>query len=221
MLPNTITAQAAATVPSDAVASSAEDSNNATLAPSDTAPPTSLTLEQMAVEADAPSVTAPVLPPHPTLPTAPTSLAPEPVISKLSVAPTPQLPSSPSPSAAVAVPPHTLPQTQAPVQVQQILQHSRPIDLTPSTPAARVIDEVVAPGHGVHDRQAMMNNLGVHPAVYQYTDANGEEDSEARSPREIAYARDQPGARASPLVLDVLIGALSALLAYAVIRRFL
>lgn len=83
------------------------------------------------------------------------------------------------------------------------------MDLTPSTPAARVIDEVVPMGQGVHDQQAMMNNLGVHPAVYQHTE-DGEE--------QVQYVEGQ---RASPLVLDAAIVALSILLAYAMFRRFL
>lgn len=210
MLPDPTEPQIAAVVPSDVVASSAKE---ATLVSSETAPPPSLALEQGSTQSVDPSVAALVLPPI---------SQPSPsVISEVNVAPASLPPSSQSPPAAVAVSHQALPQTQASVQVQQILQHSRPIDLTPSTPAARVIDEVVPPGHGVHDRQAMMNNLGVHPAVYQYAGPNGEEDGEARSPRELAYARGQPGARASPLVLDVLIGALSVLLAYAAIRRFL
>lgn len=85
------------------------------------------------------------------------------------------------------------------------------MDLTPSTPAARVIDEVVPMGQGVHDRQAMMNNLGVHAAMYQ-------EDEADAGYGEIAYVE---GARPSPLWLDLSIGGLGTLIAYMVLRRFI
>lgn len=83
------------------------------------------------------------------------------------------------------------------------------MDLTPSTPAARVIDEVVQPGHGVHERQPMMNNMGIHPFMY------GIDDDEDGA---IAYVEGQ---RTSPLALDFAIAALGVLLGYMILRRFL
>lgn len=221
MLPDLIKPQeTAATEPSKLVASCTPDSNAKTTTSSDTALPKPPTLEKD----DAPSVAAQALPSHSSPSKPPTSQIMEPNMATAAVL-TPQASSSPLPVVAVTGPsPSSHPQSQVQVPPVQALQHSRPIDLTPSTPAARVIDEVGSPAHGGtggRDRQAMMDNLGVHPAVYQYTGPNGEQNGEARSARERGYALGQPGARASPLVLDILIGALGVVLAYVVLRRFL
>lgn len=213
MLPDPIKPQASTTESSEAATSPAEESNTANSTPSDMTSSISLALGKAStapVDADVSPVTAPVLP----SPSSSASQALVTVITEPSVTPAPQ----PPPAAVIVVsPPDTQPEAQVPVPVQ----NSRPIDLTPSTPAARVIDEVVPLTHGARDRQAIMNNNGVHPAVYQYTGAGGGTGGEARSAREIAYARGQPSARASPLVLDVLIGVLGVVFAYVVFRRFL
>jgi len=221
MLPDLIKPQETATTElSRLVASCAEESTAKTPTSSDTALPNPPALEKDGAS----SIATQALPPHQLPSKPPTSQVTEPNMATAGVR-TPRPSSSPLPVVAVTAaspPPH--PQSQVPVPPVQALQHSRPLDLTPSTPAARVIDEVGSPAHGgtgARDREAMMDNLGVHPAVYQYTGANGEQGGEAQSARERGYAVGRPGARASPLVLDILIGALGVVLAYVVLRRFL
>lgn len=99
------------------------------------------------------------------------------------------------------------------------------MDLTPSTPAARVIDEVVPIGQGVHNRDTLMNNQGIHRALYaedennlnrQYGVGDGTFDEDGMEAT--VYVEGQ---RASPLWLDATIGVLGTLIAYMILRRFL